>query len=107
MRCRRGSWWAIVGRWRFLSGAVCVAICFLFAIPAAHAGEAGMTGWAFCTTYAPYSSVYVAGDPVYASEVFHIDGKTPDVGALWRNFLKQKVDWKSSSRALVAMYRKE
>lgn len=88
---------------RGLSAAVCVALSFALAPPAAHAGESGMTGWAFCTTYAPYSSAYVAGDPVYASEVFHVDGsKTPDLGTTWRNFLKQKYGWAKSANCSIA-----
>ena len=82
--------------------AACIGFCFAFA-PAAHAGESGMTGWAFCTTYAPYSSAYVAGDPVYASEVFHVDSsKTPDLGTLWRNFLKQKYGWTKYTGCSIA-----
>jgi hypothetical protein len=78
-----------------------IASFFAFAMPAAHAGESGLRGWAFCTTYAPYSTAYVAGDPVYASDVFYQDG-TKDVELLWRNFLKQKYGWTKNAGCSIA-----
>ena len=82
--------------------AACIGFCSVFA-PAAYAGESGMSGWAFCTTYAPYSSAYVAGDPVYASEVFRVDGsKSPNLERLWKNFLTQKYGWTKSANCSIA-----
>lgn len=89
-------------RSRFLSAVACLALSCALATPSAHAGEGGMTGWAFCTTYAPYSSAYVAGDPVYVSEVFHVDSMSGEVGTLWRNFLKQKYGWTKSANCSIA-----
>jgi hypothetical protein len=80
---------------------ICFAAFLVLTTPVAHAGEGGMRGWAFCTTYAPYSSAYVAGDPVYASEVFYEDG-TRDVGLLRRNFLKQKYGWTKNAGCSIA-----
>ncbi|HEX8712460.1 MAG TPA: hypothetical protein VF730_11345 [Terracidiphilus sp.] len=78
---------------RFFFVAAFVLFSLFVDTPRARAGEGGLTGYVSCTTAAPGNQFYVAGDPVYVSEIFHITGNAGDYQQAFRNFLKQKYGW--------------
>jgi hypothetical protein len=53
----------------------------------------GVDGFAFCTTLGPTSSFYVAGDPVYSSEISEVKVDSPDYQKAFKDFLKTKYGW--------------
>src|SRR5579862_9462218 len=71
-------------------GFVLCIVCFALGAPPARAQSSGVNGFAFCSTLDPTSSLYVAGDPVYISEIFQVKVNGPDYKTAFINFLKQK-----------------
>ena len=73
-----------------------VAVLSVFSLFAtttrAQAGEGSLSGYAICSTPEHGNTFYVAGEPIYISEIFKVSDES-SYGQAFRDFLKQKYGW--------------
>lgn len=87
---------------RYLFAAAVLLFSLFAKAPCAQAGSEGLSGFATCATLDATSQYYMAGDPVYISERFHVSGESPNYQQAFANFLKQKYGWTKSVSCWVS-----
>ncbi|HKV47147.1 MAG TPA: hypothetical protein VJN69_03580 [Candidatus Acidoferrales bacterium] len=73
----------------------------------ARPAQAQQDGFAFCKTFAPGSSYYVAGEPVYFTDLFPVTPSSPDYKTAFQDFLKQKYGWTKKTVSCAIGFTKE
>lgn len=81
---------------------------FLFLVAlTARPAQAQSDGFAFCKTFDRTSSYYVAGEPVYFTEIFPVTPSSPDYKTAFQDFLKQKYGWTKKTVSCAIGFTKE
>ena len=73
----------------------------------ARPAQAQQDGFAFCKTFDRTSSYYVAGEPVYFTDLFPVTPSSPDYKTAFQDFLKQTYGWTKKTVSCAIGFTKE
>ena len=91
-----------------VAGIFCMPHSFFFLIGLnARPAQAQQDRFAFCKTFDRTSSYYVAGEPVYFTDLFPVTPSSPDYKTAFQDFLKQKYGWTKKTVSCAIGFTKE